>query len=104
METKRFPGCCTVRVVVGFGNTMIAEYGWNVDNTVEEIKEYLVSEAHFQKRNGKAMLTATTNNQQKTANKALRAVGFKRTKWMSKPQHPHTKVALWWKVLQEQEE
>lgn len=92
MRCKEFPHCCTAHVIVDFGESIIAE-GGNHPITKDVIKAYIKMKARIYDHH--AFLTATTNNEQKTANKALAELGFKHSKWMIKEQHPQTKVRLW---------
>ena len=91
---REFPYCCTAKVLVDFGETATSEGGsWlaseeNMRIVIKEELQSLWSEGH-------ALVAATTNNKQKTANKVLRSLGFKRTIWMRKKLHPETLVALW---------
>lgn len=98
MYIEDFPGCCTINILKGFGQTNTAECGRKF-KTAFTIEQWLRAEIRDAREEGLAMLVATTNDQQKEGNKALRACGFRRTKWAKKDNHPETKVALWFKPL-----
>lgn len=98
MEIKDFPHCCTARIVVNFGESDVAEGG---DQAIDEqeLDQYLADREHTYRAFGMAMLVATTNDQQTTANKVFLRRGYKHSKWMSKSTHPETKVRLWYLPL-----
>ena len=101
MRIRDFPHCCTAKIIVDFGESDVAEGGaWPV--TQEEIESYILGkiERYSQPFYGYATLVATTNNEQKTANKVLLKLGFKHSTWMSKKAHKNTKVRLWWYPLE----
>lgn len=113
MEVVDFEGCCTAKIVTGFGQTKTAEYEYRpTDNPYHEVGELPVGEIEGQLRylerihraNGDAVLTAITNNEQVNANKALSNRGWKFSGWMKKTQHPETQVCLWYKPLMEEEQ
>jgi hypothetical protein len=98
IDVENFPCCCTARVLVDFGESEVSEGGaFRVSKN--DMKEEIQREINYYKKQGIAFLSATTNNEQKTANKVLKELGFKCTKWMSKNIHPETKVRLWWLPL-----
>ncbi len=101
MKVLDFTGCCTAKVIVGLGQTFTAEYEGKDDISVEDLTHALTYEVKRAKLRGMAIVTATTNNEQKTANKALKLAGFKWTPWCSKTQHRETRVRLWFKPTQE---
>lgn len=97
MLIKSYPNCCTAKVVVGFGQTETADYGIRPENnelSVEEIKASLGKTLN--RMHGMAVVSCITNDQQVNANQALEECGFLSSDWMSKQQHPETKVKLWW--------
>lgn len=100
MKNLDFPHCCTAKIIVDFGESAVAA-GGNRPVTVDEITKYLQKTITSYKGYGYAMLVATTNTQQKSANKALANAGFEHTTWMKKTAHPETRVRLWWKQLNE---
>lgn len=101
MDVYDFEGCCTAGIVVGFGQTNTAEYGRHAEYTVTEIIAELTREEVLHKDLGYGILTCTTNNEQKNANKALKIAGWKHSRWCSKGSHPETKIRLWFKPLVE---
>ena len=100
MLIKEFPYCCTALIAADFGESMLA-YGGDFVVDEKHLTKKFKENIEFYKNMGKAMLVATTNNEQKTANKVLKSLGFRGSKWMSKKQHPETKVKLWYKHLQD---
>lgn len=100
MEIRNFPGCCTMKVAVGLGDTRTAEYNAYGSTDADDVEEELLELVEGYKEAGMAVLTVTTNNQQKVANKVLKRMGFSHSKWCSKTQHPETRVRLWWLPLE----
>ena len=102
IQIRDFPGCCTAMVLCGLSGTATAEYGPVRKVEKETIKKHLSLLINAFKKEGRmGILTATTNNNQETANQALRELGFKHSRWCSKKQHPNTKVRLWWLPVNE---
>ena len=91
MQTVGFPACCTATIVknLGQGGQGLPDQ----EESVAAIKKYL--EGRIKVSQNHAFISCVTNNNQKNANEALRAMGFKSTKWLSKNQYPGTKVRLW---------
>lgn len=98
MNISGIDSCCTARILSGFGRAAAAMNPEEYDaaKRFPNTKEALLNELLSAKRTGNAVVIAFTNNKQHEGNKLLREVGFKRTKWMSKEQHPETKLRLWW--------
>lgn len=103
MAVYDMPACCTVKVIAGFGNSHTADVFTATlkDLSFTDLREYLRRQVVHQRKLGRAALIATTNNEQKIANKALRSVGFKSTRYISKRQHSDTRVKVWIKYLDE---
>jgi hypothetical protein len=97
---KAFPFCCTARILCNFGESITSEGGAIEVDAGSMEKEVQAHIEHY--RGSIALLVATTNNQQKTAYKVLKKLGFKSTKWISKNTHGDTKVKMWWKPLGEE--
>jgi hypothetical protein len=104
MKIDTIASCCTAKILCGFGANVAAldpeDYGGNY---IGESKEQLLNALLKAKLNGNAVVIAFTNNKQHKGNKLLREVGFRKTKWMKKKQHPETKLRLWWMPLAELE-
>lgn len=94
MVQRNFPNCCTMKILSDLGGTAISDFG-NKDYSTEDIKIELLGRIKNDSR-GMACFVVATNNEQKNANRALKELGFKHSKWMSKDNHPETKVRLWW--------
>tara|TARA_R110000744_G_C19319844_1_gene557525 strand:+ start:50 stop:379 length:330 start_codon:yes stop_codon:yes gene_type:complete len=106
MKVKSFPHCCTAQILCGFGQTYTAPESLEAnftDPTVEQIKSQIGVKLNASRTSRHAMLTATTNDQQTNANQALEECGFLSSDWMSKEQHPETKVKLWWFPINEKQ-
>lgn len=106
MQTKAYPNCCTAKVLVGFGQTTTADFEIRPEGnllTVEQIKAQLGQSLNIQRMEGRAMVSCVTNDKQINANIALEECGFQSSDWMSKQNHPETKIKLWWFPLNEQE-
>ena len=94
MRSNQYPGCCTAKCIFDFGGTKTAEFRTG-RVTKKSIETYLRTK--IKECKGTVCLTAFTNDDQVEANAALRKLGFKCTRWMSKKQHAKTKIRLWWK-------
>ena len=94
LTIQEFPGCCNAYIISNFGGTSTAFIRRPL--TQKQIEKDLNYYIEFY---GGKLLTATTNNKQITANRALKACGFKRTPYMDKLHHPETKLALWHKPI-----
>lgn len=96
MKTLEFPHCCTAKLMVDFGESIYAE-GGDQEYSLKQVEKFIKGEFTNWYNNSLAFFTVVTNSDQKIANKALRNLKFKHSKWMSKTAHPETKVRLWWK-------
>ena len=89
-----YPTCCQARILHNFKNETL-------DSLDEEefITKEVYQEKIFQdiKNYGSKLIVAITTNQQKQANKALKAMGFARTTSMAKLEYPDNKLILWHK-------
>lgn len=98
-----FPGCCTAKILTGFGETPYGEYAFRPDgNKLKEgqLTEYLEKQIPWLKRSGQyALVFATTNSHQKTAIKELEAFGFQRTPEVSKMAHYDANLIGWYYVV-----
>lgn len=101
MQLTSFAGCCTAKIITGLGGTATAEHGRGLNITDRHMKELLREKVDYCRRMGYAVVTITTNNQQEQANRVLEEEGWEGSTWMSKTQHPETKLRLWWKPTQE---
>lgn len=105
MELLSFPGCCTAKVLVGFGGTHTASHprfskGDDSDEQMfKEIMEHL-SHAHH---SGMAIVFATTNSQQAQANRVLPQAGFKKTDTAAKNNHQEFTLTGWVYALNPEE-
>ena len=106
MHIVDYPGCCTAKVITGFGGTSTAEYGYRPIGTLTqtEVEEALKSRCKQYKERGHAIITATTNDDQVVANKALEAQGWESSKWCTKGAHGNKKLKLWFKCLMDLED
>jgi len=103
MQILDFPFCCTGKILVDFGGTHISE-GKKFTIPPEKIKREVISFLNNQKAYSMhAFVCATTNSEQKEANFVLKELKFHCSRWMSKNQHPETKVRIWWMPLSEWE-
>jgi hypothetical protein len=98
IETRDFPYCCTAKILVNFGESCISE-GDNFQVDADIVKAELKNQIYLEKISGKALVVATTNTQQKTANRVLKELGFSHSEWLQKEQHKNTKVRLWYLAL-----
>lgn len=100
--TDEFPNCCTGTVAFNFGETDVNGCG-NHDVKELGLKQQLINILDENKEDGYAFVICTTNSQQPTANKLLKSMGFSHSTWMSKDEHPETKVRIWWMPLEKWE-
>jgi hypothetical protein len=104
MKVDNVASCCTAVVLSSFrfdGDGVPAQGAdYNYPGMkVEETKEALLNEMLKLKNEGKAMVTAFTNDKQVKANAFLKDIGFKSTKWATKTSHANTRLKLWWFAL-----
>jgi len=103
LEQAYFPMCCTLRIFGGFGETVncdhIADHYWDNGYNEVEIREEIDDIIDQARKGRQAAVVCTTNNEQVKTNALLENMGFSRTPFMSKELHPNTKVAFWWKAL-----
>lgn len=97
MKLVPFPHCCTAKILAGFGETDTADYGARPETSYTEesmFKEVVdkLEEAH---RAGQAMVFATTNSEQKTANAVLPRVGFEKIEATAKAAHSGVQLLGW---------
>lgn len=104
LKVKNFPHCCTAKILSGFGQTGTAPEALDhkfVNPTVSQIKSDLGIQLNAAKDMGHAVITVIVNDEQVNACQALKETGFLSSDWMSKKNHPDTKVMLWWFPLNE---
>lgn len=79
MQLEYFPGCCTARVLVGFGQSNAAEWGYrpNVPYTNETFYKEARELIERAGRQNAATIIAITNNDQTVAMEVLPKLGFK---------------------------
>ena len=102
IKASYFKNCCTAIILYDFGDTRTNNawvcrsggVGTPRKEKYEVIKRQIENKIEVA---GHLMITAVTNNQQKAANKALKDCGFEHSTWMSKRQHPETRIRLWWR-------
>jgi uncharacterized protein YfdQ (DUF2303 family) len=99
MQITEYRNCCTAQIVYEFTkcvyNREKATF-YDVDESSEKIVEYLITQCIEKKHGGWATITAITTNNQTEANKALKQLGWKHSRWMSKTRHTESKIRLWW--------
>lgn len=94
-----FPGCCTAKILTGFGQSDTAEYAYRPAHgmSFEDMYAECESMIEVQKRGGRvALIFATTNSDQKMGEQVLEKLGFQRTLEVSKSQHSDKTVTGWW--------
>ena len=97
MRSSEFPFCCTGSILGSFGENEHASGYYSIERplTAVHIRERIKQEALANR--GHAFICITSNDKQPVLNSVLRDMGFEHSKWMSKRQHPSTKVRIWWK-------
>lgn len=93
MRIDVFPGCCTAKVLVDFGQEHHSEFGSRDPGDVTQRKmNQLMS---YEKRCGIALVTAILTDRQSKGLKLLLDNGFvQMTGWIEKAAHKDSKVAL----------
>lgn len=97
-----FPGCCTAKIVTGFGQTGYGErrYAPLRPLSVDDILTFLEDRVRMLRRAGNiALLYATTNSEQTIAEEALKKFGFVPTEAVSKNQHMDVKLTGWHYII-----
>ncbi|AXH71967.1 MAG: hypothetical protein [Podoviridae sp. ctbj_2] len=98
-----FTGCCTARILTGFGGTETGDYGYRpVNNKMQkgELLAYLNKQLPFWQRSGSiAIIFATTNSEQTVAEAELKAFGFIPTHQVGKTQHRNVDLTGWHYVV-----
>lgn len=97
MKLVPFPYCCTARILAGFGETDTADYGARPETpyTEESMFKEVVDKLEEAHRAGQAMVFATTNSEQKTANAVLPRVGFEKIEATAKANHSDVQLLGW---------
>lgn len=96
MRIVEFPGCCTAKIIMGFGGTETAS--WEIrpkgNMTIEdELRKFLTTE--IKRYKNYATFVATTVTEQVTANKVLKEMGFVPSEPMAKNSHANTQLIVW---------
>ncbi|AFU62955.1 hypothetical protein D305_gp13 [Pseudomonas phage UFV-P2] len=99
MTTRRdFPSCCTGDIIIGFGKTKTGD-GVSQLDAADLTDKSLAHDLAIRMRqcaySGRAFLTCAINSDQQVANRVLRELGWKPTRWMKKRNHPDTQVRVW---------
>ena len=97
MKLVPFPHCCTAKILAGFGETDTADYGARPETpyTEESMFKEVVDKLEEAHRAGQAMVFATTNSEQKTANAVLPRVGFEKIEATAKAKHSGVQLLGW---------
>jgi len=93
-EIDDFPNCCTANIIYDLGGTTLS----GLDSTATregKLRTWLADV--IKNTRGQKLLVIVTNDSQKVANKVLRELGFRASRWMKKRQHPTSLIRLWWK-------
>ena len=92
MRVHEFPGCCSAHIIGDLGGTGTS-YGRSDVRTVKELFNELYAKSVWIKRNG--IISATTNSDQKEANRFLRKMGFRSSKPSASGTHGKS-IRIWW--------
>ena len=97
MKLVPFPHCCTAKILAGFGETDTADYRARPETfyTEESMFKEIVDKLEEAHRAGQAMVFATTNSEQKTANAVLPRVGFEKIEATAKANHSDLQLLGW---------
>jgi len=93
VRLQDFPRCCTMKILHEFGDSGTTPGDSLTEDQIVEQVTALVNQARV---DGNAFVTATTNDRQETANRALNRLGFAHSRFGSKSRHPETRVRLWY--------
>jgi hypothetical protein len=99
--TKPYPGCCTARIISGFGGTMTAEINRLATPSYDLLHKEISYQQRYLKGAGFAVVSATLNSDQKVADKVLRDLGWKYSRWITKRNHSDKKLRIYYKDLSE---
>jgi hypothetical protein len=94
MKLANFPGCCTAHVIHDLGGSQLSN-GRRSPHTKAALRRWL--ETRINSYSGRRGLVVMTNDDQTAANSVLSELGFRHSGWMSKQQHPESRLRLWWK-------
>lgn len=92
MRVHEFPGCCSAHIIGDLGGTGTS-YGRAGVKTAKELLVELSVKSNWIKRDG--IISATTNSDQKEANKFLRKMGFRSSKPSTSGNHGKS-IRIWW--------
>lgn len=89
MKLVAYPGCCTARILVGFGGTNTADYAYRPEGKIyaKDVVQYVDVNLEYWERSGIAIIHAIINTQQTEAREGLLRSGFVRNTQASKNQH-----------------
>lgn len=93
LRLSDFPRCCTTKILHEFGDSGTTPGESLTEDQIVEQATALINQA---RADGNAIITATTNDSQQTAVRALNRLGFAHSKWASKTRHPETRVRVWY--------
>lgn len=106
MRFVPFPGCCTARILLGFGETNAGDHlsrearDDHYGRTYEQKLQWLVSElAEYARRGDAAHIVAMTTTQQQEGIRLLTAAGFVKSDEGQKNAHRETNLISWVKVI-----
>ena len=99
LRTNDMPGCCTMKVLSGFGNTHTTLTNRDRVTTRQELVAELRQIETTLRESGNATILATINSEQTLAAEALVEAGYAHSKWHKKGRHPETQVRLYYRRL-----
>lgn len=103
MRVTSFPQCCTTDVIYGLGHTQNQDYAAQTanDHGLADTVAALYHKMAHAKLTRMAMLTAVSTDQQKHANTAFRAAGWRCGPWAKSGKHSNTRTRLWYWLVQD---
>lgn len=101
MQLSAFTSCCTGHILSGMGYTATGDWESQRHNAQRTDLQFALDVRDKQLTFSRhAFITCAINSEQKQANRVLLKMGWKPSKWMSKLQHPQTKVRVFtWAVM-----
>jgi hypothetical protein len=100
MKIDFVDSCCTAKIISYLEPAeAVGSKDQYPGTDIGDTEEALLKTLKDEKLKGNAMVIAFSNNKQKKANKMLKKLGFKSTRWATKTKHSQTKLKLWWFAL-----
>ena len=90
-----YPGCCTAKILFGFGGSNTAMYGGRAQPAPHTLSNEISRCMEHAVRDGQGILTAATTTEQTVANDVLAKLGWTKAMESHKDNHSETRLILW---------